>query len=91
MVGDPKLVEEAKYGGENPCSAEELAYRPMVQQAQLGAVHLENRATDFQSSGAADWARWPNGGKEDPKETDASEVQALAGAYLQVKNEGNAK
>ncbi len=48
-VADAALVNEAKY--ENPCTAEQLAFKAMQKQAQLGAQHLQNTASDNADSG----------------------------------------
>lgn len=49
-VADSELVSEAKYT--KPCSAEQLAFRALQKQAQLGAQHLQNAASDSADSGA---------------------------------------
>lgn len=49
-VADVELVNEAKYT--SPCSAEQLAFRALQKQAQLGAQHLQNVASDNTESGA---------------------------------------
>lgn len=48
-VADATLIQEAKYG-EQPCSAEQLAFRALQKQAQLGAQHLANMAEDSAAS-----------------------------------------
>lgn len=48
-VADSELVSEAKYT--KPCSAEQLAFRALQKQAQLGAQHLQNTASDSADSG----------------------------------------
>lgn len=48
-VADSELVSEAKYT--KPCSAEQLAFRALQKQAQLGAQHLQNAASDSADSG----------------------------------------
>ena len=48
-VADTALVNEAKY--EKPCTAEQLAFRAMQRQAQLGAQHLQNVTSDNAESG----------------------------------------
>lgn len=50
-VGDPELVQEAKYG-ENACTAEQLALKAMQKQAKLGITHLQAAAADNKDSGA---------------------------------------
>lgn len=46
---DKQMVEDAKYG-DNPCTAQELAFRAMKTQAAQGAAHLANTAADFNAS-----------------------------------------
>lgn len=46
----PELVHEAKY--DKPCSAQELAFRAMQQQAKTGNAFLNALNKDFQGSGA---------------------------------------
>lgn len=48
-VADTALVNEAKY--EKPCTAEQLAFRAMQRQAQLGVQHLQNVTSDNAESG----------------------------------------
>jgi ATP-dependent protease ClpP protease subunit len=65
MINDADLVREAKYG-ENPCSAQELAFRAMKKQAKQGEQHLDNTAKDYQASNAAKVGAAPTGGEESP-------------------------
>lgn len=85
-VGDPKLVADAKYG-ESPCTAQELAFKAMQKQAQLGTQHLENTKKDAAASGANGVGAQPNGGS-DPNNggsDDEAELATVVNAYKQIK------
>ena len=88
-VGDPQLVEDAKYG-DAPCTAPELALKAMQQQAKLGAKHLQNAAKDFNASGADGVGAVPNGGAGNEPEDEAHQVKAVVDAYKMIKG-GNSK
>ena len=88
-VGDPQLVEDAKYG-DAPCTAPELALKAMQQQAKLGAKHLQNTAKDFDASGADGVGAVPNGGAGNEPEDEAHQVKAVVDAYKMIKG-GNSK
>ena len=88
-VGDPQLVEDAKYG-DAPCTAPELALKAMQQQAKLGAKHLQNAAKDFDASGADGVGAVPNGGAGNEPEDEAHQVKAVVDAYKMIKG-GNSK
>ena len=83
-IGDPALVNDAKYG-EAPCTAEELALKAMKKQASLGAQHLNNTAADFENSGAAKVGAAPNTGTDNQTEADVAAINAVVGAYLTTK------
>lgn len=51
-VGDPAMVEEARYG-ETACDARELAFRAMQRSAAQGASAFQAMRNDAQASGAA--------------------------------------
>ena len=51
-VGDPAMVEEARYG-ETACDARELAFRAMQRSAAQGASALQAMRNDAQASGAS--------------------------------------
>lgn len=61
VIGDDKLVAEAKYG-DKPCTAQELAFKAMQQQASLGKKFLQDQQQDYQTSGAANVGANPNAG-----------------------------
>jgi len=84
-VGDAQLVADAKYG-ENPCNAQDLAFKAMQKQAQLGTQHLANTQQDAAASGAKDVSAQPNGGS-DPKDSanDEAELATIVNAYKQTK------
>lgn len=75
-VGDVTLVTEAKYG-EQPMSAEQLAFSAMKRQAQLGSQHLRDHAADVKASGAEQVAATPNAGPADNAETEISNAVAM--------------
>lgn len=87
-VGDPQLVEDAKYG-DAPCTAPELALKAMQQQAKLGAKHLQNTAKDFNASGADGVGAVPNGGAGNEPEDEAHQVKAVVDAYNMIKGGNN--
>ena len=84
-VGDAQLVREAKYG-ETPCTAEQLAFKAMQQQAALGAQHIANMTADHAESGAADVNAAPNGGEEGTETDDKQKVDAIVGIYNSTKS-----
>jgi len=46
------IVNAAKYG-DNPCTAQEMAYRAALQSAQQGGQFMQDAQSDYQESGAA--------------------------------------
>ena len=60
-VGDRQMVHDAMYG-ENPCTAEQLAFQAMQKQAALGAQHIANTQADANASGVNNVGAAPNGG-----------------------------
>ena len=79
-VGDPELIQEAKYGAK-ACTAQELALIALKKQAKLGAEHIKNSAEDFAASGAADVSTTPNTGVPVPEakqKDEAAEQEELA-------------
>ena len=76
-VADTALVNEAKY--EKPCTAEQLAFRAMQRQAQLGAQHLQNVTSDNAESGAQD-VEAVNAPAEQPKQPTKEERIAMGRA-----------
>lgn len=85
-IGDDKLVAEAKYG-EKPCTAEELAFKALQQQAKLGKQFLQNLQQDYKDSKAAEIGAAPNAGNpanlggtsEDDKAAEAAAVAMIVG------------
>lgn len=83
-VGDTQLIHDAKYG-ENPCTAEQLAFKAMQKQAALGTQHLANTAADHHDSGAADVGADPNGGAAGGEGDDKAQVNAIVNLYKSTK------
>lgn len=81
-INDADLVHEAKYG-EEPCSAQELAFRAMQKQAKQGEKHETDSAADYQASNAAKVGATPNGGKENP----ATKVEETVDAGVKAAKE----
>ena len=81
-----ELVQEAKYG-ENPCNANELAYRAAVAAAQQGRAFMESLEADAAASGAAKVGASPASGAEDKPMTNADKV--AAGEAMAKKLAGN--
>ena len=80
-VGDTELVRNAKYG-ENPCTAEQLAFQAMQKQAALGTRHLAGVAADNAASGVNGVTAAPNGGAPtDKQEQDKADLAAVVAAY----------
>lgn len=85
-IGDDKLVAEAKYG-EKPCTAEELAFKALQQQAKLGKQFLQNLQQDYKDSKASEVGAAPNAGNpanlggtsEDDKAAEAAAVAMIVG------------
>lgn len=78
---DPVLVEAAKYG-ENPCTAQELAYRAAVQAAanagNEGKAFMAAMAADTQAAAAVSTAPTPEAGTPDEDSPQAAAAQAKA-------------
>ena len=89
-VGDAQLVHDAKYG-ENPCTAEQLAFQAMKKQAALGIKHLKDSAADNADSGAGDVGAAPNGGEEGSETDDKAKVDAIVGIYNSTKTSKGGK
>lgn len=82
---DPALVQEAKYG-ENPCTAQELAYRAAVEAAMKaageGKVFLAAMTADNQAAAAVSAAPV----SEPPRSTESmTPAQRMAEARNEVK------
>lgn len=88
-VGDPEMVKEAKYG-DKPCTAQELAFKAIQKQAQLGTEFLNNREKEFTASGANAIKGNPNTGNPlpegvgDPK----NEMEQVAAMAAMIVNAG---
>lgn len=76
----PELVHEAKY--DKPCSAQELAFRAMKQQAKTGNAFLNALNEDFKNSGAEKVSSAP--AKEEPKLTPKTHDELMAEARALV-------
>lgn len=86
-VGDKALIAEAKYG-EGACTAQDLAFRAMKKQAQLGDQHITNIATDFQASGASKVTTTPNAGAPVPETKAADENAQIAQLAAMIASGG---
>lgn len=62
-IADQALIMNAKFG-ENPLTAEQLAFQAMQAQAAIGNTMLNNMAADNAASGAVNVASAPNAGPE---------------------------
>lgn len=89
---DPALVQEAKYG-ENPCTAQELAYRAAVEAAAKaageGKAFMAAMSADTQASGAAAVSSAPaptgNEPDEDSPQAAAAAAKADVAAFQKMK------
>ncbi|MEG0941977.1 MAG: Clp protease ClpP, partial [Oscillospiraceae bacterium] len=81
---DPELVREAKFG-EKACSAQELAFRAMKRQAELGEQHLAGVADDATASGGAAVAASASPADDKPSTKQEIEAQAKADAEAYAK------
>lgn len=75
-IGNPELVNEAKFG-EAAMTAEQLAFKAMQAQAAIGATVLNNLDTDANSSGATTVTATPNAGNETTVTAEAEEAAAV--------------
>lgn len=73
MVGDPEMVDKAKY--EEPMNASELALKAMQAQQAAGNEYIKNRAEELKVTEDVEVS--PNGGMEDKVAQDAAELDAL--------------
>lgn len=85
-IGDKELVKAAKYG-ENPMTAQELAFAAMQKQAAIGATVVQNLETDAANSGAAGVSANPTGGdpKAEEKEAEADAINMIASVFPKKK------
>lgn len=79
-VGDPEMVQDAKYG-EGACTAEQLAFRAMQKQAKLGLAHLQAAAADNKDSGAQEI----EAAASDADDTPLTREQRMAAGRAAVK------
>ena len=73
----PELLADAKY--KNPCTAEELAYKAMSENARKGQSFLDDMKADYSGSGVGDVhavAPQADGGAEQTKAQEEAEVLA---------------
>lgn len=80
----PELLADAKY--KNPCTAEELAYKAMSENAKKGAGFLKDFATDYGDSGADGVkavAPKPDGGENKSEAEKSEEVRAFVKQALE--------
>lgn len=78
-IGDKEMVKQAKYG-ENPLTAEQLAFKAMQAQAAIGATVLTNLENDAKNSGAADVVPGSApAGEGDPKAEEEAAIAMIAG------------
>ena len=73
----PELLADAKY--KNPCTAEELAYKAMSENARKGKSFLDDMKADYSGSGAEDVhtvAPQADGGAGQNKAQEEAEVLA---------------
>ncbi len=84
-IGDKALVKAAKYG-ENPLTAEQLAFKAMQAQAAIGATVVTKMETDATNSGAADVTATPTATEGDAKENEAAAINMIAS--FRPKKEG---
>lgn len=85
-IGDPALVNEAKYG-ETACNAEQLALRALQKQSQIGETFLKNVEEDTAESGVQDVEATvtPIEGQDDVVDPMAY-AKSLAENYLRKEN-----
>lgn len=83
QVGDPDLIQKAKY--EEPMTAEQLALKAMQMQAEAGKSFAQARSEEVRASGTENVQPAPvNGTEEDTEARDIAEAAALIAG---VKNE----
>lgn len=84
-IPDQQMVQDAKYG-ENPCSAQELAFRVMQESAAQGQKFLADYTSDGAASRTGKVSAAPNNGVPvSQEEEDAADIQAVVNAYNQSK------
>ena len=85
-VFDDATIQAAKYG-ENPCTAQEMAFRAAQEMAKQGKSFLNQMRTDYQESGADGVTAAP-ASEEDNKPLTAEDRRA-AGKAMSQKLSGN--
>lgn len=84
VVGDTELIKEAKYG-EEICTAEQLAFRAMQKQAQIGQGFLSDLSKEAKESGAEEVSGVPTG-SGNPEEQEANDIAnaaaVIAGSFV---------
>jgi hypothetical protein len=83
-IADQSLIRNAKFG-ENPLTAEQLAFQAMQAQAALGTTMLANMEADNAASGAAQVATAPNAGPE-VKDNGPGDAKAAADEAVRLFN-----
>ena len=84
-VFDAETIRAAKYG-ENPCTAEQMAFRAAQEMAKQGRTFMSQMQSDYQESGAAAVTSAPASEEEDATMT--SEDRKAAGAAMAAKLRG---
>lgn len=89
-IADQALIRNAKFG-ENPLTAEQLAFQAMQAQAAIGNTMLNNMAAESAASGAENVVAAPNAGPEaNPAQpTDAKAAADEAVKLFNMMNGGN--
>ena len=85
-IGDKELVKAAKYG-DQPMTAQELAFAAMQKQASIGATMVKNLEDDATNSGAAGVSANPTGGdpNAEEQEAEADAINMIASAFPKKK------
>ena len=72
---DDSIVSAAKYG-ENPCTAQEMAYRAALETAKKGKAFMDDARQDYQESNADNIGAAPASDEDDKPMTNADLVAA---------------
>lgn len=86
-IGDKESVKDAKYG-QTMLTAEQLAFKAMQQQAQLGVNMLAQMQTDANDSGVQAVAAAPNNGNQVETKNEKEEIMDAINAYKKMKEGG---
>lgn len=86
-IGDKESVKDAKYG-QTMLTAEQLAFKAMQQQAQLGVNMLTKMQTDANDSGVQAVAAAPNNGNQVETKDEKAEIMDAINAYKKMKEGG---